>query len=174
MGESSLSLRAITLIIIGQAVPAGHPAWGTIAGLAILLLAVGIAAGALSVRSRSEGYVAERKVAGKKISNSLVTLSSAAILAVYAAGYHRTSSAADKLDVQTARRKTAAPIAARIAAPMAASPRVEAAPTVPHPPTPPPGKGIPRPSTTAVRKTEPARPRRPSFCKRRPPHHRRP
>jgi len=41
----------------------------------------------------------------KKISNSLVTLSSAAILAVYAAGYERTTPAANRFAAQTAQRR---------------------------------------------------------------------
>ena len=45
----------------------------------------------------------------RKISNTLVTLSSAAILAVYAAGYERTSPAADRFAAQTAQWRAAAP-----------------------------------------------------------------
>ncbi len=63
------------------------------------------AIGALPVRARSEDFIVERRVASQKISNGLVTLSSAAILAVYAAGYHRTGSAADGFEAQTARRR---------------------------------------------------------------------
>jgi uncharacterized protein with FMN-binding domain len=47
----------------------------------------------------------------KKVSNSLVALSSAAILAVYAAGYSRTRSAADRFTVQTEERRPAIPVA---------------------------------------------------------------
>jgi uncharacterized protein with FMN-binding domain len=150
MGKSSLSLLAITLTILGTAVTAGHPAWGTITGLAILLLAVGIAAGALPVRSPNDGYIAERREAGQKISSTLVTLSSAAILAVYAAGYHRTGSAADRFEVQTAQRSTAAPIVTGAVAPKAATPRIEVPPTVPRSLTAPVRKDNPRPSSTAV------------------------
>jgi uncharacterized protein with FMN-binding domain len=45
----------------------------------------------------------------KKIANSLVAVSSAAVLAVYAAGYTRTRSAADGLDAQAAGRRPAVP-----------------------------------------------------------------
>lgn len=41
----------------------------------------------------------------KKVANSLVAAGAAAVLAVYAAGYERTRSAADKLDAQTAERR---------------------------------------------------------------------
>src|ERR1700687_1640803 len=104
MGKSSLSWIAIALTIVGTAVTAGHPAWGTITGVALLLLGVGTAVGALPVRGQTEDYIAERRVAGKKVSNKMVTLSSAAILAIYVAGYHRTGAAADRFEAQTARR----------------------------------------------------------------------
>jgi uncharacterized protein with FMN-binding domain len=45
---------------------------------------------------------------GKKITNNLVALSSAAILTVYAAGYLRTRSAADRFTVAAAQRRSAA------------------------------------------------------------------
>jgi uncharacterized protein with FMN-binding domain len=47
----------------------------------------------------------------KKIANGLVAMSSAAVLAVYAAGYVRTRSAADRLEKQTAERRRPAPAA---------------------------------------------------------------
>jgi uncharacterized protein with FMN-binding domain len=156
MGKSSLSWIAITLTIVGTAVTAGHPAWGTVTGLALLLLGVGTALGALPVRGQSEEYVVERRVAGQKISNTLVTLSSAAILAVYAAGYHRTGAAADRFEAQTARRSTAAPIAAGVVAPMAPALVDEATPRVPRSATPPLRKDNLRPSSTAIRNAAPA------------------
>ena len=45
----------------------------------------------------------------KKVSNSLVALSSAAVLAVYSAGYIRTKSAADRFAVQADARRPAIP-----------------------------------------------------------------
>jgi uncharacterized protein with FMN-binding domain len=145
MEKSSLALLALTLAIFGAAVTAGYPAWGTMTGVAILLVAGGIAAGA--VPARSEGYTLERRAEGQKISNSLVTLSSAAILAVYTAGYYRTRSAADEFEAQAVRRKTAAPVAA--------TRPTEAPPTVPGSPAPPLRKN-PRPSPTVVPKAAPA------------------
>ena len=41
----------------------------------------------------------------KKVANSLVAMSSAAVLAVYAAGYTRTQAAAEKLDTQSEERR---------------------------------------------------------------------
>ena len=155
MGKSSLSWVAITLTIVGTAVTAGHPAWGTITGVALLLLGIGTAVGALPVHGQSEDYVIERRVAGQKISNKLVTLSSAAILAVYAAGYHRTGAAADRFEAQTARRSTAAPIAAGVVAPMPATQEVETTHTVPRSLTPPPRKENARASSPAIQTAPP-------------------
>ena len=151
MGKSSLSWVAITLTIVGTAVTAGHPAWGTITGVALLLLGIGTAVGAMPVRGQSEDYIIERRIAGQKISNKLVTLSSAAILAVYAAGYHRTGAAADRFEAQTARRSTAAPIAAGAVAPMPATQGEETSHIVPRSLlNPPHRKEIPRASTPAI------------------------
>jgi uncharacterized protein with FMN-binding domain len=138
MGKTTRFLLAITLIALGTVVTAGHPAWNTSVRVAILLLLLGaaIAAGVLTYRCRSENSSVERKLSGQKLSTSLVTLSSGAILAVYAAGYHRTSSAADRLAQQTARRRMAGPIAASAVVPIEAPYRVEPSGTVPPPPTP--------------------------------------
>ena len=93
----------------------------------------------------------------KKVANSLLALSSAAVLAVYAAGYARTKSAADRFAVQAEERRPAAPappIAAPVPAPIPATssgnvavatpvstPRAAAAPASPKPLN----KAIPRP-----------------------------
>jgi uncharacterized protein with FMN-binding domain len=47
----------------------------------------------------------------KKVANSLVALSSAAVLAIYTSGYSRTRSAAQRLDAQSAVRRPAIPVA---------------------------------------------------------------
>jgi uncharacterized protein with FMN-binding domain len=52
----------------------------------------------------------------KKISNGLLTLSSAAILAVYAAGYERTNPAAERFAAQLAQRRAPGPVVERLAA----------------------------------------------------------
>jgi uncharacterized protein with FMN-binding domain len=49
---------------------------------------------------------------GNKIGNNLVALSSAAVLTVYAAGYLRTSAAADRLEASSVQRRSAAPVQA--------------------------------------------------------------
>jgi uncharacterized protein with FMN-binding domain len=67
----------------------------------------------------------QRKWAGKRISNSVVTLSSAAIFAVYAAGYERTKAAADRFTAQSEERLASAPIAANYV-PNAGTPGAEA------------------------------------------------
>jgi uncharacterized protein with FMN-binding domain len=48
----------------------------------------------------------------KKVANSLVAMSSAAVLAVYAAGYNRTRSAAQRIEAQAAERRPAPPVPA--------------------------------------------------------------
>ena len=64
-----------------------------------------------------------------RVANSLVVMSSAAVLAVYAAGYSRTRAAANKLELQAEVRRPAPPVAAQ-------PPRPE--PEAPRPPAPPP------------------------------------
>jgi uncharacterized protein with FMN-binding domain len=54
-----------------------------------------------------------------KVANSLVALSSAAVLAVYAAGYARTRSAAYRFEAQTAERRVAVPGSPRTGSPIA-------------------------------------------------------
>jgi len=142
MGKSSLFLLAVTLAIFGAAVLAGYPAWGTVTGGAILLVAAGVAAGAIP--TRSEGYTVERRQANQKISNSLVTLSSAAILAVYVAGYQRTRAAEDEFEAQIARRNAPAPLAAVAPA--------QTIPAVPDAPPPAPRKARPRSAPDQVPK----------------------
>jgi uncharacterized protein with FMN-binding domain len=154
MSKETLFSLTIILTIVGISVTAGHPEWGVFTGVVILLLAGGIAAGAVKARSQYENRIVERGVAGQKISSSLATLSSAAIFAVYAAGYHRTSSAADKFAAQDAQRRTAAAIVAGAVAPQAALPPIAATPAVQPSLTPaaPPRKARPRVSSGAAPK----------------------
>ena len=107
---------------------------------------------------------------GKKIANSLVAMSSAAILAVYSAGYTRTRAAARRLEAQAEARMPApaaeAPPALPAAAiekatrPLPVKPKLaapvprDASPTV-DPPEPP---SAPAPATPAVAETIPAAP----------------
>jgi uncharacterized protein with FMN-binding domain len=124
MDKSTLLLSAIVLAVFGTSVAAGRPSWGIFTGIAIILLAAGLAAGALPMRS--DDYFDER-AAGQRISKSLVTLSSTAIVAIYAAGYHRTSAAAHKFDSQGEQRKTVAEVIPA-APPAAENPPAPAAP----------------------------------------------
>jgi uncharacterized protein with FMN-binding domain len=154
MDKSTLLLLAIVLAVFGTSVAAGHPAWGTFTGIAIILLAAGLAAGTLPLHSQD--YFEERMGPSQRISNSLITLSSAAIVAIYAAGYHRTSSAAHRFDSQTPEQRTSATIAI-VPPPAAANPGVDAAPAVSRPLAPPIKKNNARPSNPA-RKTAPTEP----------------
>jgi uncharacterized protein with FMN-binding domain len=152
MDKSTLLLLALILAVFGASVAAGHPAWGTFTGIAIILLAAGLAAGTLPLDSQA--YFDERIGTSQRISNSVITLSSAAIVAIYAAGYHRTSPAAHRFDAQ-ASQQASATIAAVVP------------PATTNPPTNMPGaesssaapatKKNPRPPASA-RKPAPAKP----------------
>ena len=74
---------------------------------------------------------AEKSRSSRKVSNSLVALSSAAVLAVYTAGYLRTKPAADRFDLAAAERRSTAP-AATLAAPSADTPPPAARDTAPE------------------------------------------
>jgi uncharacterized protein with FMN-binding domain len=128
MDKSTLLLAAIILAVFGASVAAGHPHWGTFTGISIILLAAGLAAGTLPLHSQD--FAEERTSPTKRISNGLITLSSAAIVAIYAAGYHRTSPAAHRFDSQIPQQRTSATIA--IATPPPAAPPVSssAAPAI--------------------------------------------
>jgi uncharacterized protein with FMN-binding domain len=158
MDKSTLLLLAVVLAVFGVSVAAGHPHWGTFTGAAIILLAAGLAAGALPLHSRD--YFDERIGASPRVSNSLITLSSAAIVAVYAAGYHRTNSAAHRFDSRGQQQKTGATIAAGTPQP-AANPETDAAPPALRAGIPPVKRNNPRPPTL-TRKPAPAKPAEPA------------
>lgn len=61
----------------------------------------------------------KKRGSNKKVANSLVAVSSAAVMAVYAAGYTRTRSAADQLEGQSAERRPAMPRPPRTTSPVA-------------------------------------------------------
>lgn len=145
MDKSTLLLLAIVLAVFGGSVAAGHPAWGTFTGLAIILLAAGLAAGTLPLQSPD--YFEERIGPTPRISNSLITLSSAAIVAIYAAGYHRTSPAAHKFDSQTPQQRTSVAVVS-VAPSIAPNPEIEGAPLVPRSVAPAVKKNNARPSTS--------------------------
>ncbi len=73
----------------------------------------------------SVGGARPREGASQRMSNSLVALSSAVVLAVYSAGYLRTQAAADRFETEAGQRRPAPPgplTAAAPAAPAAAPP----------------------------------------------------
>jgi uncharacterized protein with FMN-binding domain len=152
MDKSTLLLAAIILAVFGASVAAGHPHWGTFTGIAIILLAAGLGAGTLPLRSQD--FVEERTSPTQRISNGLITLSSAAIVAIYAAGYHRTSPAAHRFDSQIPQQRTSATIAIATPPP-AANPGAAAAPPVSSSAAPANKKNTKRPATPS-RKAAPS------------------
>jgi len=152
MDKSTLLLAAIILAVFGASVAAGHPHWGTFTGIAIILLAAGLGAGTLPLRSQD--FVEERTSPTQRISNGLITLSSAAIVAIYAAGYHRTSPAAHRFDSQIPQQRTSATIAIATPPP-AANPGSAAAPPVSSSAAPASKKNTKRPSAPS-RKAAPS------------------
>jgi len=96
-------LLAATLISAATVAAATRTHWGRSVDVALLfaLLAALVTAGIFAFRSRRH----ERHSTAKNLSPSLATLSSAAILAVYAAGYHRTSAVAGGFGEESNRRK---------------------------------------------------------------------
>jgi uncharacterized protein with FMN-binding domain len=152
MDKSTLLLAAIILAVFGASVAAGHPHWGTFTGIAIILLASGLAAGTLPVHSQD--FAEERTSPTQRISNGLITLSSAAIVAIYAAGYHRTSPAAHRFDSQIPQQRTSATIAIATPPP-AANPGAAAAPPVSSSAAPANKKNTKRPATPS-RKAAPS------------------
>jgi uncharacterized protein with FMN-binding domain len=151
MDKSTLLLAAIILAVFGASVAAGHPHWGTFTGMAIILLAAGLAAGALPLHSHD--YFEERIGSTQRISNGLITLSTAAIVAIYAAGYHRTSPAAHRFDSQIPQQRTSANVAIVTPLPAANPSTATAAPVSPSP-APTTKTSVKRPSTPA-RKSAP-------------------
>lgn len=95
IGKAGLFSLAIAPIV-GTSINFGDSQWSMFIGLAVILLVAGIVVGRQMTRSRSRYRypVPEPKPAGDKLSGQLVALSSAAIIAVYSAGYFRTNAAA--------------------------------------------------------------------------------
>jgi uncharacterized protein with FMN-binding domain len=126
MSKAQLSWMAVALALMGVAVVSGHPDWGIVTGGAMILLAGAVAVGA--IRKPAERKIEDPRAGGQKVPNSLVTLSAATIIAVYAAGFEHTRPAAEKFEAQEARRKEAARIAAIAAA---LPPKINIAPITP-------------------------------------------
>jgi uncharacterized protein with FMN-binding domain len=98
----------------------------------------------LGVVRRAFGLSLTQSGSRKKVANSLVAASSAAVLAVYAAGYARTWSAAEKLDAQAAERRPALSYT-----PPPAPLIAESRPAVPNPPV---ASASPKPEPEAAAK----------------------
>lgn len=86
-----------------------------------------------------------------KVANSLVAVSSAAVLAVYGAGYTRTRAAASRLEAQAAGRRPPAPGPVRPANPMEEKP-----PAVPEDSAGSPPEAVSAPQSNAVSRPAPA------------------
>src|SRR5215212_3457896 len=86
----------------------------------------------------------------KKVANSLVALSSAAVLAVYSAGYVRTRAAADRFALLAADRRPGS------SAPVISEPRATVQAPAPVPPSAAPPSLTPKPVKTAAPVSPPA------------------
>jgi uncharacterized protein with FMN-binding domain len=128
MSKSSLYLFAAVLTLLGASILTGHPPWGAVTGISILLMAAALATGAIAGTKRRQTEASESGTSNQKLSAGLVTLSATAVLAVYAAGFQRTRSAADQFDAQDARRQTA-PTATVVSLPTPPAPMAPSQPT---------------------------------------------
>lgn len=125
MTRLSRFLLAAAVISAATIIAATHPQWGRLTSIALLflLLAALIAAGIFALRSHGT----ERRSSAKNLSPTLATLSSAAILAVYAAGYHKTSTAGGGFAEGSNRRDISPPVAIAAAAPISSRDQIEPA-----------------------------------------------
>jgi uncharacterized protein with FMN-binding domain len=146
MSKSNLYLFAAALAVFGLAILTGHPPWGAVTGISILLTAAAMAFGALAGKKDPRLDAPEPGASSQKISAGLVTLSATAVLAVYAAGYQRTRLAASQFETESTRSR---PLAA--AAPVIA-PALPSAPAAASQPQPAPVKS-PRTATASQRPT---------------------
>ena len=153
-GEGTTVIR---LIILGTTLAGGQPEWSRLRGVAVVLVlvAIVIGIGLVSFRPWSGNSSVRRRSSGQKVPKSLVGLSSAAILAIYAAGYHRTSSAEDRFAEQGARRRTTVPLAAAAVAPETVASNADTAPNPSPSPLAPRKTVHPQPSPPATPKPAP-------------------
>ena len=108
---------------------------------------------------RADYYFEERVGASPRVSKSLVSLSSAAVVAIYTAGYYRTNPAAHRFDSQREQRTAAAITAvAGVTAPPQTNPATNAAGSGPSAATPAPAvkKNAAPPASSARKSTESA------------------
>ena len=96
--------------LLGVSAGFGDSEWSMFVGLGVILGMAGIFVWAQAAKSKRQyrSSPAEPKPSGDKLSNNLVAMSSAAIIAVYGAGYFRTDAAAHRFAAQSAQRMAVA------------------------------------------------------------------
>ncbi len=120
--------------------------WIVLISAAAMVLAIGIFVGLQTLRSRRDYHLPPPEPSvGDRVSNRLVVLSSAAVLAVYSAGYLRTRSAADLLAERVARQVAAKNAPVVVPAPPSAPDQSSQAPEA----SPRPGKSASSRSASA-------------------------
>jgi uncharacterized protein with FMN-binding domain len=107
-----LSLAIVPLVGTSLDFDFGSSRWIMLAAAAIILLPIAILVAKQMVRARREYPVFPAEVTTERISNHLVVLSSAAVLAIYSAGYFKTRSAAERI---AARERAAKQLASHAA-----------------------------------------------------------
>ncbi len=107
-----LSLAVMPVVGTSFALDFDISRWIVLISAAAMLLTIGIYVAAQTFRSRRDYHLPPPQPSvGDRVSNRLVVLSSAAVLAVYSVGYLRTRAAADRLAARVTRQ--AAETAAR-------------------------------------------------------------
>jgi uncharacterized protein with FMN-binding domain len=114
MSKSILSWTGVALALTGVSIVSGHPTWIPFAvGVVLIAAAIAFAVAARAVSKADEP-------SGKRVSNDLVALSAAAVIAVYAAGFHRTKAANDEFEAQRSRHRAPRPVPAEMMPPSSA------------------------------------------------------
>jgi uncharacterized protein with FMN-binding domain len=104
----ALSLAIMPLVGTSFALDFDISRWIVLISAAVMLLTIGIYVAAQTVRSRRDyNLPPPQPSVGDRVSNKLVVLSSAAVLAVYSAGYFRTRAAANQLAERVAKQAAA-------------------------------------------------------------------
>lgn len=116
---SVLSLAIVPLVGTAVDFDFGSSRWIMLAAAAAILLPIGIMLAKQMLRAKRVYPVFPAEVTTERISNHLAVLSSAAVLAIYSAGYLRTRPAAERI---AARERAAKELAARAALVVAAPP----------------------------------------------------
>lgn len=109
---SVLSLAIVPLVGTAVDFDFGSSRWIMLAAAAVILLPIGVMLAKQMVRAKRVYPVFPAEVTTERISNHLAVLSSAAVLAIYSAGYLRTRPAAERI---AARERAAKELAAHAA-----------------------------------------------------------